>query len=151
MKYLTAAVAILMLGFGACSKSESGKEPRKQNKFSENQPVIKQEQQPILFGKYANRYSHPNTPDRIIVESIEFAGNNFTYKTTQGGGYSGTYTVSDNKVTGIANPDDYDGEVEHTFTIIDSNTLRSEIGIPITSEDGTTFTLKTEYVIWKKE
>ena len=140
-----------MLGIGACKKSETVKEPQRQNEFSENQPVIEQAQQPILFGKYVNRYSHSNTPDIIRVQSIEFVGNNFTYKTSQGGGYSGTYTVSDNKVIGTANPDDYDGEVVHTFTIIDSNTLRSEIGIPITSEDGTTFTLKTEYVIWKKE
>ena len=54
MKYLTITVIILIIGFGACKKTETDKEPSKQNEFSEqseNKPSDKNEDKPSDKGE----------------------------------------------------------------------------------------------------
>ena len=66
MKHLTVTVVILMLGFGACKKSETTQEPQKQNISSENQSETFSKTMYVNTEAWIRRRSEP-TLDSIRI------------------------------------------------------------------------------------
>ena len=113
MKYLTAAVIILMLGFGACSIPAD--------------TVIAKQQKDDKSG-LSGTYVDPTNQYMTIV----FSGNNFILSLEESCFIeTGTYVISGNKVTLTAPPvapsdldEGHNGWIA-VWTIVNSKTLRS--------------------------